>query len=961
MTAKIIDGTAVAQQLRAKFRERAEALAALGRRPGLAVIIAGINPASQVYVRNKVKACAEAGFESWHIEFPADASQADLLAEVARLNADPKVHGILVQLPLPPQIDAHSVIEAIAPGKDVDGFHFANLGALFTGAGGFVPCTPAGVMELIAGTGIEVAGRDAVIIGRSNIVGKPLALLLLQAGATVTICHSRTADLAAHTRRADILVAALGRPNFVKAEMVKPGACVIDVGINRITEGPRAGKLAGDVDFDAVREVAGWITPVPGGVGPMTIAMLLANTFESCGKPMNPLLDFSGLPRFADIRAEHIGPAIDALIAEGRAVTARCASDASGTGWDDFIAPLEDVNEKLSRAWGAVGHLHSVVDSPELREAYNQNLPKVTEYWTDLGQNLGLFNKYKALAGSAAYSGLSRARRTIIDNEVRDFRLSGAELPDREKARFKEIQEQQAELGAKFSENVLDATNAFALYIDDEKRLVGLPQDVIDAAREAAQKDGKEGWKLTMHAPSYIPVLQYADDRALRETIYRANVTRASEFGDAKYDNTALISRIVALRDEEARLLGYQNFAEVSLVPKMAGTPGEVLKFLDDLARRARPFAERDYVELKAYAKEHLGLAPLEAWDNMYASEKLRQARYAFSDQEVKEYFPEHKVLAGLFKVVETVFSVRIRPDAAPVWHEDVRFFRIETPEGKLVGQFYIDLYARDTKRGGAWMDDAVNRRAKAGEVQTPVTYLTCNFARPVGKDRPALFTHDDVITLFHEFGHGLHHMLTRVDDLGVAGINGVEWDAVELPSQFMENFCWEWDVLKHMTAHVDTGAPLPRALFDKMIAAKNFQAGMQTVRQIEYSLFDMHVHYDFDPARQTPLQMLDALRQRVSVVIPPAYNRFINSFSHIFGGGYAAGYYSYKWAEVLSADAYSAFEEEGVLSSRAGARFRDEVLAVGGSRPAAESFRAFRGRDPTLDALLRHNGMITA
>jgi oligopeptidase A len=678
---------------------------------------------------------------------------------------------------------------------------------------------------------------------------------------------------------------------------------------------------------------------------------------------MNPLLDFSGLPRFAEIRAEHIAPAIDALIEDCRAVAARCASDASGTAWDDFIAPLEDANEKLTRAWGVVGHLHAVIDSPELRDAYNANLPKVTEYWTDLGQNLGLFNKYKALAASPAYAALSAARRKIVDNEVRDFRLSGAELPDEQKERFKQIQEEQAALGAKFSENVLDATNAFALYVDDEQRLAGLPQDVRDAAREAAQKDAKPGWKLTMHAPSYIPVLQYADDRALRETIYRANVTRASEFGDPLLDNTALIKSIVALRDEEARLLGYRNFAEVSLVPKMAGTPNQVLDFLNDLAARARPYAERDYAELKAYAREHLALPQLEAWDMLYSSEKLRQARYAFSDQEVKEYFPEHQVLSGLFKVVETVFSVRIKPDSAPVWQEDVRFFRIESAEGKLIGQFYFDLYARDTKRGGAWMDDAVTRRAKAGAVQTPVTYLTCNFARPVasgdGTRRPALFTHDDVITLFHEFGHGLHHMLTRIDDLGVAGINGVEWDAVELPSQFMENFCWEWEVLAHMTAHVDTGAPLPRALFDKMLAAKNFQAGMQTIRQIEYSLFDMHLHYDFDPARQTPLQMLEDLRKRVSVVMPPPYNRFINSFSHIFGGGYAAGYYSYKWAEVLSADAYSAFEEEGVLSSRAGARFRDEVLAVGGSRPAAESFRAFRGRDPTLDALLRHNGMI--
>ena len=684
---------------------------------------------------------------------------------------------------------------------------------------------------------------------------------------------------------------------------------------------------------------------------------------------MNPLLDFSGLPRFADIKTEHITPAIDSLITEARAVAARCATDATGNAWDDFVAPLEDANEKLARAWGIVGHLHSVVDSPELRDAYNENLPKVTEYWTDLGQNLGLFNKYKALAASPAYAALSDPRRKIIDNELRDFRLSGAELSDEKKARFKQIQEEQAAAGAKFSENVLDATNAFALYIDDEKRLAGLPQDVKDAAREAAKKDGKSGWKLSMQAPSYIPVLQYAQDRELRETIYRANVTRASEFGDPKLDNTPLIDQIVALRNEEAKLLGYNNFAEVSLVPKMANSPAQVVEFLNDLGKRARPFAERDYEELKAFAKSELGLDPLQSWDTMYASEKLREKRYAFSDQEVKEYFPEHKALEGLFKVVETVFSVKIKPDVAPVWNEDVRFFRIESADAKdagtLIGQFYFDLYARDTKRGGAWMDDAITRRAKKTGVQTPVAYLTCNFASPVadaaGKKRPALFTHDDVITLFHEFGHGLHHMLTRVDDLGVAGINGVEWDAVELPSQFMENFTWEWDVLKHMTAHFETGEPLPRELFDKMIAAKNFQAGLATVRQIEYSLFDMQLHGDYDPKKQTPLQLLDALRKQVAVIMPPAYNRFPNNFSHIFAGGYAAGYYSYKWAEVLSADAYSAFEEEGVLSSKAGARFRQEVLGVGGSRSAAESFRAFRGRDPQLDALLRHNGMIAA
>ena len=686
---------------------------------------------------------------------------------------------------------------------------------------------------------------------------------------------------------------------------------------------------------------------------------------------MNPLLDFSGLPQFGQITPDHISPAIDQLIAECRATVAQVRAT-SGTSWEEFVAPLEDANERLSRAWGAVGHLHSVVDSPALRDAYNANLPKVTEYWTDLGQDLQLFGKYKALKAGPAFGALSPTRRKIIENELRDFLLSGADLPEDQKARFKAIAEEQSMLGSKFSENLLDATNAFGLFIEDEARLAGLPADVKDAAREAVEADeklkGKQGWKLTLQAPSWLPVLQYADDRSLRETIYRANVTRASEFGDAKLDNTRLIDRIVALRAEEARLLGYANFAEVSLVPKMAKSPSQVMEFLNDLAARAKPFAESDYAELTEFARTRLGLESLEAWDTMYVSEKLRQERYAFSDQEVKEYFPEHKVLAGLFKVVETIFSVHIKPDTAPVWHSDASFYRIEGRDGahagQLLGQFYLDLYARESKRGGAWMDDAVTRRLKQGKVQTPVAYLTCNFARGVtdaaGKKRPALFTHDDVITLFHEFGHGLHHMLTRVDDLGVAGINGVEWDAVELPSQFMENFCWEWDVLKHMTAHVDNGQPLPRSLFDKMLAAKNFQAGMQTVRQIEFSLFDMLLHADFDPASITPLKLLDQVRDRVAVVKPPAYNRFPNNFSHIFAGGYAAGYYSYKWAEVLSADAYSAFEEGDVLSPETGARFRDEVLAVGGSRPAAESFRAFRGREPRLDALLKHNGMIT-
>jgi oligopeptidase A len=668
---------------------------------------------------------------------------------------------------------------------------------------------------------------------------------------------------------------------------------------------------------------------------------------------MNPLLDFSGLPRFGELKPQHVTPAMDELLAEARATVAR-VTEAPVT-WEAFVAPLEDANERIGRAWGQVAHLHAVLDSPELREAYNANLPKVTQYWTELGQNQALFEKYKQLAASASFGSLSSARKRIVDNALRDFRLGGAEIASEKKARFAVIQEELARSAARFSENLLDATKAFTLTVD-EARVGGLPQDVRDAAREAAGRDGKPGYKFTLHAPSYMPVMQYADDRKLRETMYRESVTRASEFGKAEWDNTSLVSRIVDLRRELAALLGYANYAEVSLVPKMAESPQQVLAFLEDLARRARPFAEKDVAELREFARRELDLEKLEAWDVAYASEKLRVKRYAFSEQEVKQYFPEEAAVQGLFRVAETLYGIRIKPAEAPRWHEDVRFHEIRDASGALVGQFYMDLYARDTKRGGAWMDDAITRRRKGANLQTPVAYLTCNFSRPVG-NRPALFTHDEVLTLFHEFGHGLHHLLTRVEDLGVSGINGVEWDAVELPSQFMENFCWEWDVLRHMTRHVDTGAPLPRELFDKMVAAKNFQSGLAMLRQLEFAVFDMRLHSEFAPAR-TALQLLEEVRQKIAVLHPPAYNRFPNNFSHIFAGGYAAGYYSYKWAEVLSADAYSFFEEHGILDPRSGERFRDEILAVGGSRPAAESFRAFRGREPTVDALLRHNGM---
>jgi oligopeptidase A len=680
----------------------------------------------------------------------------------------------------------------------------------------------------------------------------------------------------------------------------------------------------------------------------------------------NPLLDFSGLPRFAAIKPEHVAPAIDALLAEARA--ARDRTNAAPPTWEAFIAPLEDANERLGRAWGQVGHLHATMDSPALREAYNASLPKVTQYWTELGQDTQRFEKYKALAASGEYARLSAPRRKLVDDALRDFRLGGAELPPELKPRYAAIQEELAALHAKFSENVLDATNAFSLVVD-EKRTAGIPRDALAAAREAAQKDGKPGWKFTLHMPSYLPVMQYAEDRSLREAMYRASTTRASESGKPEWDNTPLIARILELRREDARLLGYANFAEVSLVPKMARAPGEVLEFLRDLARRARPFAERDLEDLKTFSRERLKIEKPESWDIAFASEKLRAERYAFSDQEVKQYFPEPQVIAGMFRLVEDLYQVRIVEARAETWHEDVRFYEIRSMSGEPIGQFYVDLYARESKQGGAWMDSAISRRRLATGIQNPVAYLNCNFSRPVG-GKPAVFTHDEVITLFHEFGHGLHHLLTRAEDLGVSGISGVEWDAVELPSQFMENFCWEWNVLERMTRHVGpgkmSGAPLPRELFEKMLAAKNFQSGLDMLRQIEFALFDMRLHAEFEPgAGASPLALLEEVRREVAVLMPPSWTRTPNTFSHIFAGGYAAGYYSYKWAEVLSADAFSAFEEargeKGVLDAKTGARFRDEILAVGGSRPAAESFRAFRGREPRVEALLRHSGMIPA
>jgi oligopeptidase A len=671
----------------------------------------------------------------------------------------------------------------------------------------------------------------------------------------------------------------------------------------------------------------------------------------------NPLLHFAGLPKFDEVKPEHVSPAVDSLITEGRALVEQLATSTETPTWANFALKLEDHSEKLGRTWSQVGHMNAVVNSPELREAYNANLAKLTDYGSDISQDERLYAKFKAIQSSSEFAKLTPTQQTIINHEVRDFKLGGAELPADQKARFKSVSEELSKLGAKFEENIMDNTNDFKYIVENVADLVGLPADAIEAAAEAAKTDNKQGYQFSLHFPSYMPVLQYADNRALRETLYRAYATRASELSKPEWDNTSLIRDILKLKQEEARMLGFKNYAELSLATKMADTPKQVTDFLDTLAKRAKPYAEKDMQELLTYAKK-LGINDMQAWDVAYVSEKLREEKYAFSDQEVKQYFPESKVLAGLFKVTETIFGVQVRKAEAPLWHADAAFYEISDSQNKPIAYFYLDLYARNNKRGGAWMDECITRRKKANGVELPVAFLTCNFSAPVG-GKPALFTHDEVITMFHEFGHGLHHMLTQVDDYSVSGIKGVEWDAVELPSQFMENFCWEWEVLRHMTAHVETGAQLPRELFDKMVAAKNFQAGMQTVRQIEFSLFDMRLHGEFDPnGKQTALDLIEQVRDEVAVVRPPKWNRFPNSFSHIFAGGYAAGYYSYKWAEVLSADAYSLFEEMGTLSAEAGSRFKNEVLAKGGSRPAMESFVAFRGREPSMDALLRHNGM---
>ena len=692
----------------------------------------------------------------------------------------------------------------------------------------------------------------------------------------------------------------------------------------------------------------------------------------------NPLLSFGrGIASYSEVKPEHITPAIEWLLKRAQTAVDLATDPSTPATWDQLAEPLEDATEALGRSWGVISHLNSVADTVELRAAYGAMLPEVTAFFSSLGQNLALYQKFKELSKSSEFAKLNRAQKKVIENSLRDFRLGGAELSDAEKPRFAQIQDEQAVLGKAFSDHVLDATDHFIHHVTDESQLAGLPDDVKAAAADIAQQKGLQGWAFTLHFPSYYPVMQYSENRALRRLMYEAYITRSSElgpqFGEGKadWDNTQNMLEQLRLRDEEARMLGFANFAALSLAPKMANTVDEVDRFLTDFAIKSKPYAKRDWDELCAFAKNELGLVDgVEPWDMAFASERLKQSRYAFSENELKQYFPLPKVLEGLFDVIQTLFNVKIEAANLPTWHADVQSFAVKDLSGKLRAYFYLDPYARPGKRGGAWMDDARGRRELPdGEIQIPVAYLVCNFAPPVKVDgvlRQPTITHDDVITLFHESGHGLHHLLTQVSALGVSGINGVEWDAVELPSQFMENFCWEWEVLEKMTSHVETGEPLPRELFEKMLAAKNFQNGWMTLRQIVMSLTDWRLHSHFDAKDvqgQAVLDLSRAIADEFNIIPQPEISRWINTFSHIFAGGYAAGYYSYKWAEVLSADAYSAFEEAAkltgsVLDPVTGARYREEILEVGGSRPAAESFKAFRGREPSIDALLRHGGL---
>lgn len=670
---------------------------------------------------------------------------------------------------------------------------------------------------------------------------------------------------------------------------------------------------------------------------------------------LNPLLSDHALPAFSQIGPELVAPTIGQLLADNRSAIAELTRQ-TAPDWQSLPARLEQLDDKLSKAWALVSHLNAVTNSPAWREAYNGCLAQISAYYTELGQNTELYRHYQLLADSAGFSQLSQAQQQTILNALRDFKLSGVALPPAEKQRFAEIEERLSALCAKFADNLLDATQAWCKPLSEDE-LQGIPDTSKGLLAQLAQQRGLDGHIVTLDAPAYLAVMMYADDRQLRATLYRAYVTRASELSDdGKFDNSSLMTDILALRYEQARLLGFDHYADLSLAPKMASSVTVVMNFLQELAARAKPAAEADLTELRAFAAG-LGIADLQPWDTSYVAEKLKQQKHQLSQQILRAYFPAPKVINGLFAIVEKLYGISIVSADAEVWADGVTYYHIRQDD-ELIASFYLDPYARANKRGGAWMSNCRSRRVLAdGSRQLPIAFLTCNFAPPVG-DQPALLTHDEVVTLFHEFGHGLHHMLTEIDISAVGGIHGVAWDAVELPSQFMEHWCWEEEALKLMTGHIDSGEPLPKALLDNLLAAKNFQSGLQTLRQLEFALFDLRIH------SQPPLSIdgiqaeINQVRAAVSVMPPPAFNRFQHSFSHIFAGGYAAGYYSYKWAEVLSSDAFSRFEEEGIFNRATGLAFRNEVLAKGGSKPALDLFVAFRGREPSIDALLRHSGL---
>ncbi|MGM0516657.1 MAG: oligopeptidase A [Pseudomonadota bacterium] len=676
----------------------------------------------------------------------------------------------------------------------------------------------------------------------------------------------------------------------------------------------------------------------------------------------NPLLDMSDLPPFDSIAPEHVEPAVDHMLAENRDWIARRLEQGAPWTWENFAEPMDELADRLDRVWAPVSHLHAVANTPELRKAHEACLAKLSDYATELGQNEALYRAYQALGDSEEFADLPREKQRVVENTLRDFRLSGVDLPPDDKARFKALKSELSTLTTTFANNLLDATNAWSLTIDDESRLSGIPDSSRAMLRQAAEREGEDGWRITLDFPSFIAAMTHADDRELRETVYHAFVTRASDVGPyaGKWDNGPVMERILAIRHELAGLLGFANYAERSLATKMAETPEQVLGFLEDLAGQALPRARQEIGELQAFAAESGGPSRLAPWDVPYWSEKLREARFAISQEQLKPWFAAGRVVEGLFRVVERLFGIHVTECRdVPTWHPDVRFFEIRDQDDELRGRFYLDLYARQGKRGGAWMADCIQRRRRGdGTLQVPAAFLTCNFTPPVG-DEPALLTHDEVTTLFHEFGHGLHHMLTRVETAAVAGIQGVAWDAVELPSQFLENWCWEREALDLFARHHRTDEPLPESLFESMRAARQFQSGMQMVRQLEFSLFDMQLHQDYSPQTGARIQeTLDRVRDQVAVIQPPEYNRFQHGFAHIFAGGYAAGYYSYKWAEVLSADAWSRFEEDGVFNERTGSDFLVHILERGGSEDPMSLFKAFRGREPSIDPLLRQHGI---